>query len=418
MRELNHGYRIDMATDTLHRLSCNSPGGLLCPMLEGLYWNIPSAGTALPFFRLFLSPHLKRVSFYTDSYSPGITPDIPWGQLAALVQIISFLPTFLEHLSIMCGAGKGGPLKDVISSFVCRCGSSLRSFETCVPLSEAGIRHLMQLPDLHTWYTVQEPPRTIPASIFPFLEQLHLGDHAAIPWLHLLASRGKGILRDGSASATSHSNTRETLKSLDCPRGTIVNSIFLSSVVNFSNLVRLRVHNFCRDGDGCSFRMTDDNVNNLTSALPRLEALELGNPCGLNSCENTVASLLSISVHCRDLTVLSIHFNTLTIVEDTQRLLDEGSGRDKARCKLEDLWVGSMPLEIRSEDIETVATGLKTIFPSLTRAGYDGRWRELRAKFFVGGSPETRLRSELGEICFGLPPLPGCTPLCNLKQSI
>ena len=72
------------------------------------------------------------------------------------------------------------------------------------------------------------------------------------------------------------------------------------------------------------------------------------------------------------------------IVEDTQCLLDEGPGRDKAEFKLEDLWVGSMPLEIRSKDIETVATGLKTNFPSLTHAGYDGRWRKLGAIFFVG----------------------------------
>jgi hypothetical protein len=381
-------------------------------MLEGLRWDVNRADAALPFFRLFLSPHLKRVSFYTDSYASNTILDISWDELAALVQIIPVLPTSLEHLSVTCGIGRA-PLQDAISSLVCRCGSSLRSLETCVPLSEAAIRHLMRLPDLCTWYTVQEPPQTVPTSIFPSLEQLHLSKHAAIPWLHLLASRGEGILQDGSTSVTSHSNIGETLKSLDCPWGTIVNSIFLSSVINFSNLVLLRVHTRCRDRDGCSFRMTDDGVNDLASGLPRLRTLRLGEPCGLDSCETTVASLLSISVHCLDLTDLSTHFNTLTIVEDTQRLLDEGSGRDKAKCKLEELSVGSMPLEIRSEDIETVGTGLKTIFPSLTRAGYVGRWRELRGFFFVGGSPDTRLKSAMGEIHLGLPPLPGCASVLN-----
>lgn len=374
MRKLNLGYRKEVTADTLHRLSCNSPDGLLCPMLEGLSWNVGFADTTftLLFFRLFLSPHLKYISFYNAL-------DIPWVQQVALAQVISFLPTSLKHLSVTCCAEKEGPLKDVISALVCRCGSSLGSFETCVPLSEAAIRHIMQLPHLRAWHTVQGPPRSVPTSIFPSLEDLHLGDRAAIPWLHLLASRGNW---DGSALATSHSNIRETLKTLDCPRGTIVNSIFLSSVVKFSNLVLLRVHTLCHDEGGCPFRMTDDDVNDLTSALPRLKTLGLGDPCGLNSCETTVASLLSISVHCLDLTVLYIHFNTLTIVEDTQRLLDEGSGRDRAKCKLEDLWVGSMPLEIRSEDVETVATGLKAIFPSLICAGYDGRWCELRANFF------------------------------------
>jgi len=177
----------------------------------------------------------------------------------------------------MCSAGKGGTLNDRISALVCRCGSSSRSLETRAPLSEAAIRHLAQIPHLHTWHIVQGPPLSVPTSNFPSLEELHLGDHAAAPWLHLLASRGN---RDGSASGTSHPNTRETLKSLDFPRGTIVNSIFLSSIVSSSNLVLLRVYTFCYYGDGCSFRMTDNNVNDLSFALPRLKTLELGVPRG------------------------------------------------------------------------------------------------------------------------------------------
>lgn len=66
---------------------------------------------------------------------------------------------------------------------------------------------------------------------------------------------------------------------------------------------------------------------------------------------------MSISVHCLDLTALCIHFNTLTIVEDLQCLLDGGCGRDKAGCELEGLQVGCMPLGIRREDIETVEMG-------------------------------------------------------------
>lgn len=373
---------INMTTDVLHLLSCNSPNGLLCPMLEELSWDVDSASIALTFFRLFLSPHLKCVLFYTDSDSYDTVLDISWRELATLIQkIISSLPTSLEELSIMCGSRKDGPLKDAISSFVCRCGSSLRSLESYVPLSEAAIRHLMQLPDLHTWYTVQKPPQTIPTSIFPSLRLLYLNDHAAAPWLHLLASCGKGILRNGSASATPHSNVRETLISLDCLWGTTVDSIFLSSVMEFGNLALLCIHTSCDDEDSCSFHVTDGDVNDLAAALPRLQTLDLGTPCHHNSCETTVASLLSISIRCLDLTDLCTHFNTLKIVEDIQRLLDGGSGCDRAKCKLKNLWVGSMPLEIPNEDVGTVAMGLKAIFPCLTSAGHDDRWRELGEKF-------------------------------------
>ena len=139
------------------------------------------AHAALPFFHLFLSPHLGRVSFYTDPFLSNISSDASWAQLAVLVRIISVLPTSLENLSVTCGTGKEGPLDDAISPLACRCGTSLRGFQVCVPSSETAIRHLTQLPNLRTWYTVQEPPRIIPASNFPSLQRLHLGTHAAMP---------------------------------------------------------------------------------------------------------------------------------------------------------------------------------------------------------------------------------------------
>lgn len=373
-------------------------------MLERLYWDADKTCTGLTFFRLFLSPHLKWTSFHINPITSGGILDTPWDWQAVLVQIISCLPTSLEGLSIAYGAEKDGPLNDAISSFICRCGPSLKGFETYVPLSEAAIRHLVQLPNLHTLYIAQDPPQTVPTSVLPSLIQLHLDNHALVPWLRLLASHGKNILQDGSTSAISHSSARGTLELLNCPRKTIVDSTFLSSIVEFCDLVILRVGASCRDAEGCSFRMTDDNVNDLAAALPRLEILELGEPCFSNTCNNTVASLLSISAHCLDLTALKIHFNTLTIVEDIQRMLDGGSGRDKAKCKLKDLNVGCMPLEVREEDIETVAMGLKAIFPCLTSAlsaGYYGCWYQLGEKLCAGGSSGTRFVFTLGHI-FGL----------------
>jgi len=70
-------------------------------------------------------------------------------------------------------------------------------------------------------------------------------------------------------------------------------------------------------------------TEDLAAALPCLESLNLGIACRRNTCATTIASLLSMSVHCLDLTDLEIHFNTVTIVGDIQRLLDGGAGRDK-----------------------------------------------------------------------------------------
>ena len=108
--------------------------------------------------------HLKRVAISCSGMS-----DVPRGPLADLVQIISVLPTSLEDLSITYGQAKEEPLKDAISSLFRRFGSSLRRFCSNVPLSEAAIHHLMQLPNIRFWVVGQGPPWAVPPSIFPSL---------------------------------------------------------------------------------------------------------------------------------------------------------------------------------------------------------------------------------------------------------
>jgi len=146
---------------------------------------------------------------------------------SALVHIISFLTSSLEKLSICCGQNGGALLEDTTSSFVCRRGSSLRSFDSSLPLSEAAIHHLMQLPNLRCWVGTHEPPQTLPLDAFPSLEGLCLRTTAALPWLHLLVWHGKDSVREpGFTAATSHTNIRETLEYLECPSVTTIDSAF------------------------------------------------------------------------------------------------------------------------------------------------------------------------------------------------
>ena len=375
MRSLHLSCHEFHSSDTLSQLSSNSPGGLLLPKLERLHWSFERLMHAIPFFRLFLSPHLQHVTLSTYMRR------IPEHLLVPLAQMISLLPTSLEYLSFVWVRGNDELLDDAVSSFVCRCGPSMRSFETCAPLSEAATNHLMQLPNLSHWFTVQGPPRVIPTSIFPSLESVHLYKPEALPWLHLLSTHERGTLQDGSIPATSYTNIREMLRSLECPR-TILNSTLLSSIVKFRNLVKLVIHNdVCPKTGDCTFRLTDDNMENLATTLPRLKNLRLGHPCLSNSCDVTVASLLSISVNCPDLTVLETHFSTQTIVSDMQDLLDGGAGCDRIKCKVRSLVVGWLPLRVSGKDTETVAMGFKTIFPCLTNFDCWGRdWLELNSK--------------------------------------
>ena len=183
MRGLYLGYDGNIPTSTLFRLSCNSPGGVLCAKLEWLRWDIQEKPNALPFFHLFLSPYLKSIALYTSS-AFGFPEDL----LMGLVQILPALPTSLEDLTIMCSLKEEKSLNDAISAFACQCGSSLRSFRSCVPLSEAAIHRIMQLPNLRFWAITQGPPWTAPPSTLPPLEELRLLKQAALPWLCLFTS--------------------------------------------------------------------------------------------------------------------------------------------------------------------------------------------------------------------------------------
>jgi len=372
MRGLDIGPDGAPTTDTLLRISCNSSGGPLFPKLEWIYWDAYEADPVIPFFDIFLSPNLRRVTISTDP----VLCNLPQGQVVALARIISDLPISLEDLFVKWDQGRESLLGDAISSFVCQRGPSLRGFGTRTPLSEAAIHHLTQLPNLSHWVAFQGLPRVVSTNIFPSLEKLRLDTDEALPWLHLLASHEKSILPKGPASTTSHTNTGGTLKFLDCPRNTTIDSTLLSSIVRFRNLVTLRVRTaYCYGADSCTFRIADDDVRDLVTALPHLNDLRLGRPCCSDTCNTTFASLVSISLHCPDLTALEIHFNTRRIVRDVQRLFNGGAERDEAKCKLRSLSVGSIPLEVCKEDTQTIVLGLKTIFPYLTDLdGYDGSW--------------------------------------------
>ena len=137
------------SADTLFRLSRYSPDGPLFPKLEWLHWDVDGAGPALPFFGLFLSPHLRRITFHPSSIDA-----------AAFAQVISALPASLEILNVEFDQEDAEPIFDALSSFICRCGSSLASSGVLGLLSDAATLHLMQLPNLSRWTTDQGPPQS------------------------------------------------------------------------------------------------------------------------------------------------------------------------------------------------------------------------------------------------------------------
>ena len=337
---------VDPSAHALSRLSRGSPNGLLFPKLEWLVYDPYHGQSALPFFCLFLSPHLRRVNFITGPKD-----------VAALAQVISALPTSLESLHVELDEDDV-PANDALSSLICRCGPSLRSFGDSGPLSDAATLHLMQLPNLSCWTTDQEPPQVTSTPVLQSLEHFCFDGHGALPWLRFLASDA----RKGS---------RTRLKSLEFYFVAVADSTFLSYVVSLRNLVKLQLRNIhCSTTEGCLFRLTDDNVKDLAAALPHLESLQLGYPCALDTCKTTAASLISISAHCPDLLDLEMHLSARRIVDEMQCLLDGGVGYKNAKCQLRSVRVGIRRFLVSLVDLQTVEMGLGVIFPHLKTLDY------------------------------------------------
>jgi len=281
-------------------------------------------------------------------------------------------------------------LKEALSSVVLRCGPSLTSFVSSVPMSDAAINHLLQLPHLRTWSTRDPPPTysvsTLPPA-FPPLVRFTLWDGVARGWLSLFKR-----LEDRAPTTqgpTSLSKVRESLKylSIENHRGTVTDISLTSIIQGFRNLVYLHVNAYCNDtenGGKCTFKLNNDNVTELAMALPRLECLCLGRPCPGNTCATTVACLLPISVHCTKLARLEVHLNTTNIVDDLKEIL-EGPRfqklRSLPRCTLPCLDVWRTPLTSDESGFGIMANGIIDIFPSLELCrGLDQTWSELSVR--------------------------------------
>ena len=372
--------------ETLNKLHLNSPPGGWFPALQLLSWCITESN--LPWANLFFSPHLKRILIYT-AWSWDDT-SVPPAILPTLTSIISTLPTSsLELMSVDDGQPTmGWPyFKDSFSSVILRCGPSFTDYNSPVPLSDAALDHLIHLPHLRTW-RIHSPPPTYPTSslplVFPPLRELTLGDGAACGWLPLLRR-----LEDGASTTqgvTPLSKAKESLKflNLEDVSDIKIDPSFVSTIQCFRNLVRLNADDFYHheyDNGQCNFKLNNDNITELATALTQLESLVLGYPCSENTCLTTVACLLPISVHCSKLKKLMIHFNTTNIANDCKNISEDPRFRQLRsvpRCPLMSLDVHRMPLSLDESDFGTVAKGMTDIFPSLTDCdGLVESWNEL-----------------------------------------
>ena len=355
-------------------LSDNSPNGIMCPGLREFEWSC--IDESLPFFRLFLSPHLTVFSFRCSCFLGQVSDKV----LANLTSAISELPasslqslcikfyTWREVTSMLLESALSSTLSYTVSSTVLRCGSSLTSLYVDVPLSDMAVQHIMKLPRLAFWEAVNGPPKVSDLSLpdtFPQLEILKLLTEASLEWIPFF----EAISRHVSSGQPSNRGPVQKLIVLESWAQVPLDAAFMSPIIRFRGLVKLTLKSSCLDMNGCTFSLTDDDVAEIAIALPRLKDATFGCVCSANSCRTTVSSLLSLSTHCKDLEELEIHFNTTNILGDFTSISEDlwlRCAHSLPRCRLWLLNVRAAPLQIRVEDCRLVGAGFLRIFPSLS----------------------------------------------------
>ena len=385
MRRLSFDLYIAIPEELLRMISVNSPNGILCHGLQELTWK--ARPHVLPFLRLFLSPHLTRFTFVFSVFASGITDEA----LSGIAPVVLALETFsLQRFRLewhvpptvdqRLKSGLPPVVSSAVSSTILRCGPCLTTLLVPMPLSDAAVQHIMQLPKLTTWKAWNGPPRVsnLPRpDTFLQLEILDLHTHESLKWLPLFEATGRGTSSGQDLHAQSHRGPGRKLISLTIWVEVSVDVAFISTIKLFHRLANLKLCMVCFSPLGCAFSLTDDDIAEVTAALPNLEVARFGDICYANSCRTTVSSLLYFSTRCKNLEFLQIHFNTANLRDDLERLSVDPRPYDPdlAPGRRVTLILSEAPISISEGDVGPVLAGFLRIFPSL-----DGGWEELNLR--------------------------------------
>ncbi|KAF9780746.1 hypothetical protein BJ322DRAFT_279325 [Thelephora terrestris] len=384
IRRLYLNWNLGIPEAVFRLMSLGLSGEVLCPGLRQLFWSADFY--TLQYHRLLLSPKLTLLLFsYSSSFAEPLERE-----LSIVRPLIMELDTFpLQDLYIQWQTPEevSRQMVPVVSSAVLQCGPALKRLLLAWPLSDAAVQHIMQLPNLDTWYAMNGPPPTSdlpPSDIFPQLHQLTLETYASLGWLIFFTTAARRRIPSGQNPHTPPDRGPvDRLRGLRTSLPVPIDAVFMSLVMQFRQLTTLKLGTACPNAPPtCAFGLTDENVADIAAALPHLQEAILGTVCSVNSCRTTVASLVSLSTRCKGLEHLGIHFNTTNLrsslesVSGDPRLdgLPSLRTRDGGFC----LWMSNAPYKIVKDDIVPVLKGFRRIFPSLTQINGDSTpWKEL-----------------------------------------
>jgi hypothetical protein len=369
MRRLTLNQDFDESEEIFPLMPSSWSDGVVFPGLRKLHW--PDNPHTLPFHRLLLSPTLTTLSL--KYYSFGSSEE----DLSILRPVIMGLDTsHLRDLYLRWFVREEAnrQMESVASCAVLRCGPALKGLGVSSSLSDAAVQHIMQLPNLSTWCASTGLPRTPNLSlsdIFPRLNYLTLAGEVSLEWLAFFTTTAHHISSGRGSHSSFNRGPVQRLCHLHISTGVPINAVLMSHIMHFRELTFLNLLSNC-DWEGCAFSLTDNDIAEITSALPRLVHAVLGMVCSANSCRTTVASLVSFSTQCRDLESLEVHFNTANLRNDLESVTADPRLDNLPSLRTSNdfhLSLTDAPLAIDDDDSVSVLSGFRRIFPSLVAIG-------------------------------------------------
>ena len=245
-----------------------------------------------------------------------------------------------------------------------------------------AIFNLSQLQDL----SLQEPslPNQVSPKALPHLQAINFNGNHGLNLTQFL--RGLSVTRLARVTISRGGTIQlSTLLEPLCGATAVMRVLYLSPVAaldpssitllrSFTNLTSLILNCVCKDPQpnvSCSFQPTDESVQELGGALPRIRLLSLSRGCR-GPRHVTFASLICLSMTCSNLENLLIRVDFTSIVSGPDQLnhRNPSLGTDSARpqralSKLNTLDVGNSPLPQVPRCEWMVALALVRIFPSV-----------------------------------------------------
>ena len=384
MRELgNRGAPNALSFEVFSTIQGHTINEPFLPNLKSLsLWRIE--GPFVPFIPLFFSPR-------TTSIFLPFKPDHPKAMVAS---VVTTLPTLCPDLQeIRLSLPRDPIITAAVSGMVLVVNQNvLQVFHVDSPLTEEAKEVVYKLPNLRDLLVIIEGETSLPSVSLPNLTRLTMrcDNEAGWPGFFQEATFGKlesviflpesqqiGDFLGAFEHVGLSSSVQNTLSEFCLYTSRSWNPNY-SSLLPFTQLVRLVIGFSCNGG--CSSRVDDGLVIDLSRAMPQLKDLKLGgDPCQEFTTGVTARGLMALAHHCRNLSSLCVHFQVASLSApptSAGRNASAGPTASWTDCALTELVVGEIC--VPEESVLIVVLTLLQIFPRIETFEGDGEgWSEV-----------------------------------------